>query len=79
MLQSVHTCFDVYVRQGAIKFGEQLSRSDCQQLIRKLSLCRLPFQCAHGRPSVTPILDLQQFISDFAYVVSGHLGLHIVI
>ena len=36
---------------GAIKFGEPLAVDECQQLIRELSTCDLPFQCAHGRYS----------------------------
>ena len=42
---------------GAIKFGDPLSRSECRKLLRSLSECMLPFQCAHGRPSCVPIAD----------------------
>ena len=35
--------------QGAVKFGEPLGVRECQELIRRLSKCQLPFQCAHGR------------------------------
>ena len=34
---------------GAVKFGEPLGLSECQELIKCLSKCQLPFQCAHGR------------------------------
>ena len=34
---------------GAVKFGEPLGVSECQELIKRLSKCQLPFQCAHGR------------------------------
>lgn len=34
---------------GAIKFGDRLSVSECEDLINSLSQCSLPFQCAHGR------------------------------
>ena len=61
-------CCDVM--QGAIKFGEPLSWSQCVQLIGQLSRCQLPFQCAHGRPALVPLLDLQQITSAFAYSVS---------
>ncbi|KAL9953856.1 hypothetical protein ACROYT_G041329 [Oculina patagonica] len=44
---------------GAVKFGEPLGLSECQELIRSLSKCQLPFQCAHGRPSVIPLVDLK--------------------
>ena len=44
--------------RGAIMFGDELSREECQQLIAQLASCRNPFQCAHGRPSAAPLLLL---------------------
>ncbi|KAJ7365537.1 DNA mismatch repair protein [Desmophyllum pertusum] len=44
---------------GAVKFGEPLGINECQELIKCLSKCQLPFQCAHGRPSVIPLVDLK--------------------
>ena len=38
--------------RGAIMFGDKVSLCDASSLISQLSHCRLPFQCAHGRPSV---------------------------
>ena len=43
-----HTCF-CCLFVGAVKFGEPLGVSECQELIKRLSKCQLPFQCAHGR------------------------------
>lgn len=40
---------------GAIKFGDPLNRDECARLIAELSQCRIPFQCAHGRPTVVPL------------------------
>lgn len=37
--------------KGAIKFGDRLSPETLADLIRRLSACSKPFQCAHGRPS----------------------------
>lgn len=42
---------------GAVRFGEQLDLEDLRQLMVKLSQCKLPFQCAHGRPNVVPLID----------------------
>ncbi|XP_033103953.1 DNA mismatch repair protein Mlh3-like [Anneissia japonica] len=42
---------------GAIKFGDMLDMAECQKLVDELAKCALPFQCAHGRPSIVPILD----------------------
>ena len=33
---------------------------ECEQLIGQLSHCKLPFQCAHGRPTAMPLLNLSQ-------------------
>jgi DNA mismatch repair ATPase MutL len=41
----------------AIKFGTGLCVSECSELLRLLSRCRFPFQCAHGRPNVYPLAD----------------------
>ena len=41
--------FSVCLCLGAVKFGEPLGVSECQELIDRLSKCQLPFQCAHGR------------------------------
>ncbi|KAG7260734.1 hypothetical protein CRUP_026891 [Coryphaenoides rupestris] len=42
---------------GAIKFNDVLSRDECHSLVGSLSACQLPFQCAHGRPSIAPLVD----------------------
>ena len=43
---------------GAIMFNDPLTKEDCAHLVERLSRCAFPFQCAHGRPSMAPILDL---------------------
>ena len=47
--------------RSAIMFNDQLSREQCQTLISKLAQCAFPFQCAHGRPSMIPLVDLGGF------------------
>ncbi|KIM91200.1 hypothetical protein PILCRDRAFT_1386 [Piloderma croceum F 1598] len=44
--------------RGAIMFNDSLTKSQCQQLIRKLSETAFPFQCAHGRPSLVPLANV---------------------
>lgn len=39
-------------------FNDKLSLQECQALIDGLAQCDFPFQCAHGRPSMVPILDV---------------------
>jgi DNA mismatch repair protein MLH3 len=41
----------------AIMFNDMLTAEECKSLMGRLSRCVLPFQCAHGRPSMIPILD----------------------
>lgn len=41
--------------RSAIMFGCTLPDREQRDLIQRLSRCHLPFQCAHGRPSVTPL------------------------
>ncbi|XP_067894523.1 DNA mismatch repair protein Mlh3 isoform X2 [Heterodontus francisci] len=43
---------------GAVKFGDELSLEECRSLMESLASCDLPFQCAHGRPSMLPLADL---------------------
>ncbi|CAJ1073599.1 DNA mismatch repair protein Mlh3 isoform X2 [Xyrichtys novacula] len=43
---------------GAIKFNDSLSKDECCSLVASLSSCQLPFQCAHGRPSIAPLIDI---------------------
>ncbi|XP_062296052.1 DNA mismatch repair protein Mlh3 isoform X1 [Scomber scombrus] len=43
---------------GAIKFNDSLNRDECCSLVASLSSCQLPFQCAHGRPSIAPLVDI---------------------
>ncbi|KAI8376310.1 uncharacterized protein BYT42DRAFT_574154 [Radiomyces spectabilis] len=46
--------------RGAIMFNDLLTLSDCQHIITALAACQFPFQCAHGRPSITPLASLNQ-------------------
>ncbi|XP_015767877.1 PREDICTED: DNA mismatch repair protein Mlh3-like [Acropora digitifera] len=55
----VEMCILCDCLSGAVKFGEPLGVNECQQLVMNLSKCHLPFQCAHGRPSVIPLADLR--------------------
>eukprot|EP01138_Halocafeteria_seosinensis_P012305 gb/GECG01012574.1/.p1 GENE.gb/GECG01012574.1/~~gb/GECG01012574.1/.p1 ORF type:complete len:755 (+),score=82.40 gb/GECG01012574.1/:1-2265(+) len=44
--------------RGAIMFGDILSTDAMRRLVSNLEQCQLPFQCAHGRPSISPLLVL---------------------
>nr|XP_022334016.1 uncharacterized protein LOC111130995 [Crassostrea virginica]XP_022334017.1 uncharacterized protein LOC111130995 [Crassostrea virginica] len=49
--------------RGAIKFGDPLTTDDCKDLVQSLSRCDLPFQCAHGRPSIMPLISTDKLTS----------------
>jgi DNA mismatch repair protein MLH3 len=55
-LAQLHNFANVYT--GAIMFNDYLSKEQCRELVVRLSDCIFPFQCAHGRPSMVPLLDL---------------------
>lgn len=44
--------------RSAIMFNDELTKDECQTLVRRLGSCAFPFQCAHGRPSMVPLVDL---------------------
>lgn len=43
--------------RSAIMFNDELTTEDCRLLVQKLAMCAFPFQCAHGRPSMVPLVD----------------------
>ncbi len=56
---------------GAIKFGDPLTLGECSQLVMSLSLCKLPFQCAHGRcvcSDMTCTVLVMYIVSDFSHL-----------
>ena len=48
-------------------FGDKLSLEECKFLLCEISHCHTPFQCAHGRPSVAPILSLEKLSTSSSY------------
>ncbi|RMZ69411.1 hypothetical protein GMOD_00006214 [Pyrenophora seminiperda CCB06] len=44
--------------RSAIMFNDILGIGECTELVRKLADCVFPFMCAHGRPSMVPLVDL---------------------
>lgn len=46
--------------RSAIMFNDELTPEECVILIRRLATCIFPFQCAHGRPSMIPVIKLGQ-------------------
>ncbi|XP_057448914.1 DNA mismatch repair protein MLH3 isoform X2 [Lotus japonicus] len=45
--------------RGAIMFGDSLLPSECSLIVEELRLTSLCFQCAHGRPTTVPLVNLE--------------------
>ncbi|KAH8587702.1 hypothetical protein B0O99DRAFT_694256 [Bisporella sp. PMI_857] len=52
--------------RGAIMFNDVLSNDQCDTLIRQLGQCKFPFQCAHGRPSLIPLVETGSELDGFS-------------
>lgn len=59
--------------RSAIMFNDALTLDECQTLVQRLSACVFPFQCAHGRPSMMPLVQLGEPAS--AGLFNGHRAL----
>ncbi|WVQ80577.1 hypothetical protein IAT38_002682 [Cryptococcus sp. DSM 104549] len=46
--------------RGAIMFEDRLTLEQCHRLVEQLAQTKFPFMCAHGRPSMVPLLLLKQ-------------------
>ncbi|KAH6662098.1 hypothetical protein B0J14DRAFT_310145 [Halenospora varia] len=64
-LHQIHSCpqgiidmLNSRACRSAIMFNDELGLEQCKVLIRKLAECLFPFQCAHGRPSLIPLVEL---------------------
>jgi DNA mismatch repair protein MLH3 len=43
--------------RSAIMFNDELNLNQCKELVQRLASCVFPFVCAHGRPSIVPLVD----------------------
>jgi DNA mismatch repair protein MLH3 len=44
--------------RSAIMFNDELDLHQCRKLIRNLAGCVFPFMCAHGRPTLVPLVEI---------------------
>lgn len=47
--------------QSAVKFGDELTKDEMEDMIARLIKCHWPFQCAHGRPTMVRLANLEAF------------------
>ncbi|CZT44896.1 related to dna mismatch repair homologue (hpms2) [Rhynchosporium secalis] len=64
-IRRIHTCpqglldmINSRACRSAIMFNDVLTKGQCEVLVKRLATCIFPFQCAHGRPSLIPLLGL---------------------
>lgn len=56
--QVIIDCINSKACRSAIMFGDKLTVEEMMYLIKSLSECNQPFQCAHGRPSIVPLANI---------------------
>lgn len=57
---AVHRVLCSKACRASIRFGQSLQRQEMTALLQDLAATALPFQCAHGRPSVVPLVEMQR-------------------
>ncbi|KAF2833415.1 hypothetical protein CC86DRAFT_338706 [Ophiobolus disseminans] len=50
--------------RSAIMFNDELRHDQCKELVQELGRCVFPFMCAHGRPSMVPLVDTSKMSND---------------
>lgn len=74
---------------GAIKFGDPLTLKECKWLLKLLTETKIPTRCAHGRPSIIPLVELtdlkrrntklvQVCNTFFTYNIRVHSEIHLI-
>ncbi|GMP31991.1 hypothetical protein CsSME_00005961 [Camellia sinensis var. sinensis] len=63
---SVHRVLNSKACRGAIMFGDTLLPSECSLIVEELKQTSLCFQCAHGRPTTVPLVNLEAFHKQIA-------------
>ncbi|KAF3440880.1 hypothetical protein FNV43_RR19166 [Rhamnella rubrinervis] len=56
--------------RGAIMFGDSLLPSECSLIVEELKQTSLCFQCAHGRPTTVPLVNMEALHKHIAKVSS---------
>ncbi|XP_027359794.1 DNA mismatch repair protein MLH3 isoform X2 [Abrus precatorius] len=66
MPPSVVRLLNLKACRGAIMFGDSLLPSECSLLVEELKHTSLCFQCAHGRPTTVPLVNLEALHNQIA-------------
>lgn len=57
--------------RSAIMFNDTLTLDQCAGLLDRLVRCVFPFQCAHGRPSMVPLVNLGDGMVEIGSTLDG--------
>ncbi|XP_011165155.3 DNA mismatch repair protein Mlh3 [Solenopsis invicta] len=57
---TIHNAIASEACHGAIKFGDKLILEQCKSLIKLLKLTKFPNRCAHGRPTIIPVMEFSE-------------------
>lgn len=63
----VHHILKSKACRGAIMFGDPLTEYECQEILDGLRTCNFPFQCAHGRPSIVPLIQMHTSMTSWRH------------
>ncbi|XP_028240575.1 DNA mismatch repair protein MLH3 isoform X4 [Glycine soja] len=66
MPPSVLRVLNLKACRGAIMFGDSLLPSECSLIVEELKHTSLCFQCAHGRPTTVPLVNLEALHNQIA-------------
>ncbi|XP_018337051.1 PREDICTED: DNA mismatch repair protein MutL-like [Trachymyrmex septentrionalis] len=57
---TIHNAIAFEACHGAIKFGDRLTLEECTNLIQLLKNTKFPNRCAHGRPTIIPVIEFSE-------------------
>nr|GFC38878.1 DNA mismatch repair protein MLH3 isoform X1 [Tanacetum cinerariifolium] len=58
----------------AIMFGDALLLSECSLIVEELKQTSMCFQCAHGRPTTAPLVNLVELHKQIIKLENGSHG-----
>ncbi|KYM98135.1 DNA mismatch repair protein Mlh3, partial [Cyphomyrmex costatus] len=57
---TIHNAIASEACHGAIKFGDKLTLEQCTSLLQLLEHTKFPNRCAHGRPTIIPMIEFSE-------------------
>lgn len=60
---AIHRILSSHACRQALKFGDRIDPDKAEEMVKRLAATNMPFQCAHGRPSMTPVVNMNSLNS----------------